>query len=994
MIGKHLRNASIAAAAVAAGILPLRTAVAFVEPPQSAELEIQMPMPEYTPYEHQSASTSAAARALEAGFSARHGGTWRAYGMSPATGTPSRFIGSGIETHASLTTDDQAFAAALALVRDNPDVFRADVASLVPDAVRRGKGLVGVHFAQTHNGVPVWDARVQLTFTESGRCYSMGSRVYPNITVDTTPHLSQAQAEDIARQAVLFNPNTDRLDGETELMVLPVHVTETAVDHRLVWKVRVRVEDPVAIWVTHVDAHSGEIVWRWNDVHYLVYSGNANSNVSPVSYCNGDELQPSPYLRLTVSGLGTFTTAADGTWNAGEGGTGLRAVTADLFGPYVDINNVGGAEAAFNGSASGGVPFTLTWSDANSHADERDVFDSVNDVHDFFETFDPGYGYTNTQITGNVSRPDVCNAYWDGTINFYPQGGGCANTGEIAGVVHHEFGHGVQDDLIGSQGGQGLGEGNADVLANIMTMESPIGRGFFIGNCTSGIRDSENTLQYPEDVVGQEVHDAGRVIAGFHWDLLQALQASLGAAPGRALAAELWHYARKLEMPSNQPNQVLSVFVTDDSPAFGGDGNLDNGTPHYAEICEAATNHGFECPEILVGVLFTHTPLLTRETPGDDTVVATIISTEAAIDASTARVSYQRNGAGFVDVPMSPTGNPNEYAATLTGLTQPTEVEYYLYAEDVVGNVGTDPRGAPTTVHRFDVATEWEPLEVDNGGWVVNLEGTDNATTGIWVHADPNGTTTGGTPVQPGDDHTEPGTRCWVTGNTGSDAGTDDIDGGSTTLYTAGYNLSGATSAIVKYFRYYSNSLGADPQNDTWVVQIRNNGGAWSDVERNQTNQNQWFQVSFDAHALYGAGIGNVQLKFIGSDLASGSLVEALVDDFEILANLGGGVDVPIEEAPGAIPKSVYLADAKPNPFNPRTTIRYGLSEASAVRVEIYDITGRLVRALVNTTQAAGNYAIVWDGGDDAGRPASSGTYYSRLTTASGTHVKKLTLLK
>jgi hypothetical protein len=938
--------------------------------------------------------TIQASRSVEAAVSARHGGTWKAYGFSPITQTPSRFLGSGFETQRDLSTDAEALAVGRDIVQSNPEVFGADVSTLVPLAVRRGGGLVGVHFSQTHRGVPVEGGRVQMTLSKSGRCFAMGSNYYPNIGVDVSPRLSKADAETIARDAVLFNPNVDRLDGESELVVLPITVTATDVDYRLVWKVRVRVENPIAIWVTHVDAHSGEIVWRWNDVHFAVYSGDAKNNASPVSWCNGDVLQLSPYLRLTVAGLGTFTTGADGTWNAGEGGAGGRAVTADLFGPYVDLNNVGGAEAAFSGTATGGIPFTLTWSDTNSQADERDVFDSVNDVHDFFETFDPGYGYTNTRITGNVSRPDVCNAYWDGSINFYPAGGGCSNTGEIAGVVHHEFGHGVQDDLIGGQGGQGLGEGNADVLANLITEESIIGRGFFAGNCTDGIRDSENFLTYPDDVVGQEVHDAGRVIAGFHWDVMQALQTSLGSAPGKALAAELWHYARKVGMPTNQPNQVLEVFTADDDSLRGGDENLANGTPHYDELCEAATNHGFECPEILVGVLMSHTPLLTRETPGDDTVVATIFSTEAAIDLSTVRVSYRRNGGAFVDVPMSPTGNPDEYSATLTGLTVPTEVQYFIYAEDVIGNVGTDPRGAPASVHAFDVATVWEPLELDNGGWVVNLEGTDNATTGIWVHADPNATTTSGTPVQPGDDHTEPGTRCWVTGNTGSDAGTDDIDAGTTTVYTPEINLSGATSAIVKYFRYYSNDRGATPGTDTWVVQVRNNGGTWNDVERNQANQNQWFQVSFDLDALFGVGIENVQFKFVGSDLGAGSLVEALVDDFEILADLGGTVDVPVQGAPGSIPKAVYLADAKPNPFNPRTTIRYGLNEASAVRLEIYDISGRLVRTLVNTTQVAGNYALVWDGGDDAGRPASSGTYYSRLTTAEGTHVKKLTILK
>ena len=70
------------------------------------------------------------------------------------------------------------------------------------------------------------------------------------------------------------------------------------------------------------------------------------------------------------------------------------------------------------------------------------------------------------------------------------QGGGCANTGEIMGVVQHEFGHGITErHPRRSQGTQGIGEGNSDILANLMTLESIIGRGFYLNHCTTGIRE-------------------------------------------------------------------------------------------------------------------------------------------------------------------------------------------------------------------------------------------------------------------------------------------------------------------------------------------------------------------------------------------------------------------------------------------------------------------------------------------------------------------------
>jgi hypothetical protein len=156
-------------------------------------------------------------------------------------------------------------------------------------------------------------------------------------------------------------------------------------------------------------------------------------------------------------------------------------------------------------------------------------------------------------------------------------------TGEIQSVLHHEFGHGVQDHILGYQGDQGMGEGNGDILANLLTRESHIGRGFFEGNCTSGIRNSLNTLQYPDDVVGHGVHDAGRVIVGFHWDFMMGLWDAYREDLGTMMAGERWHYSRVLYHPTDQPAQVLATFMADDD-----DGNLDNGTPHYDYLCIAA----------------------------------------------------------------------------------------------------------------------------------------------------------------------------------------------------------------------------------------------------------------------------------------------------------------------------------------------------------------------------------------------------------------------
>ncbi len=93
-------------------------------------------------------------------------------------------------------------------------------------------------------------------------------------------------------------------------------------------------------------------------------------------------------------------------------------------------------------------------------------------------------------------------------------------------------------------------------------------------------------------------------------------------------------------------------------------------------------------------------------------------------------------------------------------------------------------------------------------------------------------------------------------------------------------------------------------------------------------------------------------------------------------------------------PKPALALDAYPNPFNPRTTIRYSTTHAGQVKVAIYDQRGRLVRTLVDAAQVVGQRSVEWDGLDRHGRAAPSGTYLVRLSTGQGTRTGKLTLAR
>ena len=88
---------------------------------------------------------------------------------------------------------------------------------------------------------------------------------------------------------------------------------------------------------------------------------------------------------------------------------------------------------------------------------------------------------------------------------------------------------------------------------------------------------------------------------------------------------------------------------------------------------------------------------------------------------------------------------------------------------------------------------------------------------------------------------------------------------------------------------------------------------------------------------------------------------------------------------------------AYPNPFNPSTTLRYALPQTEAnytTTVQIYDLTGKLVKTLLNATQPAGWHSVVWHGTDQFGSRVPAGVYLSKVSFGSETKTIKVMLLK
>jgi hypothetical protein len=110
--------------------------------------------------------------------------------------------------------------------------------------------------------------------------------------------------------------------------------------------------------------------------------------------------------------------------------------------------------------------------------------------------------------------------------------------------------------------------------------------------------------------------------------------------------------------------------------------------------------------------------------------------------------------------------------------------------------------------------------------------------------------------------------------------------------------------------------------------------------------------------------------------------------------------DVPPTNAGGApgeppLPETFALYQNVPNPFNPSTRIEFDVPFAGAnVTLRIYDVSGRLVRSLVDSEQTAGRRSVLWDGLNGTGEPVATGIYLCRLSGPGFRQTRKMVMLK
>jgi cysteine-rich repeat protein len=468
-----------------------------------------------------------------------------------------------------------------------------------------------VGFIQRSNGVKVLGGSIGFAF-KADRLAMVSSTALPYVSVAVP---SQRLAPNTVRSAAInwlavdghfvaaraFATSTAPA-GEQVIVptVRPRRAGRMQIDYKLAEQLQVdAVGDGVGTWTVWVDAATAAPIQRKSGIRYA--SARVLFDV-PERGPHGNRVIAVPHrARFTVNGTQTIPNATDGTitWDGTADGSVVLGVVGDL----VSIVNRGGAPRITE-TVTVAPDQIFTWSKLATEFEDAQLTSYVyaNKAKEFTrERLNPRtsvVNWLNEQLGVHVNEDDTCNAFSTGDdIHFFRRGGGCENTGRLADVVYHEFGHSLHAHSIIPGVGDfdgALSEGVSDVLASAITNDSGMGRGFFMNNAPLRELNPPTDKKWGVHTTGQ-VHDDGEIIGGTLWDLRKALETSMGVEAGYEQFLKIFYaiMQRAADIPSSYPEALLA----DDD-----DGDLTNGTPHQCDIDQTFAAHGLSDPTLALGL--------------------------------------------------------------------------------------------------------------------------------------------------------------------------------------------------------------------------------------------------------------------------------------------------------------------------------------------------------------------------------------------------------
>ena len=642
-----------------------------------------------------------------------------------------------------------------------------------------------------------------------------------------------------------------------------------------------------------VDAATNKILFQEDQILHADVNVNVSGQATQGTFadaCNPEAVTALPYARVAV-GTTTYFADVNGNVVVPNAGTAAVSITATIGGRWFTVNDAAGGAVSTVTQSSAGGDLQFVHNSANTLQDERaevNAYLQANKVRDLTLQYNPSFPTIGTQAAWpiNVQVTGTCNAFYDGvSINFYPAGGGCNNTA-FSVVVHHEYGHHLVNRAGSGQGA--YGEGFGDVMGVLVTDESRLAVGF--QTCTTGIRDADNTCTYSAtgcSSCGSAIHSCGMLLSGCVWDLRNNLLAT-NPATYRQILGNLAVNSVLLHTGTGIAGDITVDFLTLDDD----DANIGNGTPHYTEINNAFTLHGLPGPALqLIGFSFPSGIPSVSNPSGGTSFPVNVTALAGTPAPGTGRLFFRFGPAGTFQQVAMQQGAANSYTAFLPSAPCGSSIQFYVSANASNGTAGSSPADAPVSFYTAIVASGLATPFVDTVetvlGWTTTTAG-DTATAGLWTRGDPVGTLNGTIQVQPETDVTAaPGVNCFFTGQgtAGGTLGAADVDGGFTTLTSPVMDGSGG-DAYISYSRWYSNQQGGAPNADVFRVQISNNNGTtWVPLETvgpaGAEVNGGWIAKEFRV-ADFVPPTNQLRVRFIAEDLATGSLIEAAVDEVRL----------------------------------------------------------------------------------------------------------------
>ncbi len=909
-------------------------------------------------------------------FLSRHG-DWAAT-WNERTGTPQRAYGPAVLLPGyAQAGDDSRKKILLSFLADEREALGIDPANL---RLRRSRTIGDVRyvsFVQTYLGAEVLFSEVELRVHERGTLMAVGVVYYSDIDIPSTPVLDPTAAAGIARRHLGGGTGVSVAPGDERPFVLPADAG-AGLPYRLVFRFAYRNDEGTEAGDIYIDARDGGIARVDNGVTHSDLNGSVAGRVQHVLPTDADSARPFPDLFVL---LGTDTLVSDPMGLFTAPGLHQDTLTARLRGRWIYVSRVDTPSAKFSRVLTGVDTVGISWTDSNSHVAERNVYYHSTAAHNLLKGIDTAFTGLDYPLPAAVNLSSgSCNAFWNGTsINFYAAGPGCVNAARSPAMIYHEYAHAVNDRLYAQAGAVKMynkivHEGTADAFACLVEDSPLFARGFW--GPGSYARSLDNTLSFPVDLVGQD-HRDGQILGGALWDL-RTLTTPETARRLAHLAK--WGVPDDPQYGAACAEWFVEILVADDD-----DGDLGNGTPHFAQIESAFNRHGIGTT-LFFRLSFTHTPYPATLDTSHNYVLAFSLSGQSGPggDPGLVIVRYSTDNLRTLFTAPASKINPGSYLALIPPQPPGTMVSYFIQAYDSTAGIWVEfPAGAPSNDSYGFLVGPYATALLDDlespggwkGGWRAGVPG-DDATAGMWEWGRPQATFNGWRGVQPGENHSATGVNCFVTGAAAGPEFTDsDVDGGRTTLLSPVFDLSGLRDPVIRYHRWYSNNLGTDPRGDRWKVDISGDGGAtWAGVEDTDLSSNFWRKVEFKV-SNYVTPSDSVMLRFIAADEGEPTLVEALVDDLEILTT--NAVVLPVDDArqEAGLPGGYSLGPNYPNPFNGGTVIPYALPRESQVKLTVYDLLGREAATLVDGPLPPGRYEARWEPGHN---PA--GVYFYRLS--------------